>query len=136
MAKKSSKHKKKQPQLANTVMFTARQIWLAGLGAFITAEEEGGKLFDALVKQGEEIESHTKKTAEHKVGAVKTKVEDRVEEVKDKATDTWEGLEQVFEDRVARVLSRLGIPTYEDVQELAKQVEILTQSVNDLNRTS
>lgn len=136
MAKKSSKHKKSEPQIANTVMYTARQIWLAGLGAFITAEEEGGKLFDALVKQGEEVESLTKKTAETKVGAVKTEVEDKVEGVKDKAIDTWEGLEQVFEDRVARVLNRLGVPTYEDIHELAKQVEILTQNINDLSKSS
>lgn len=29
-----------------------KQIWLAGLGAFSRAEEEGNKLFDSLVKVG------------------------------------------------------------------------------------
>ena len=36
-----------------------QQIWLAGLGAFSRAEEEGNKLFDSLVKVGEELESKT-----------------------------------------------------------------------------
>ena len=36
-----------------------KQIWLAGLGAFSRAEEEGNKLFDSLVKVGEELESKT-----------------------------------------------------------------------------
>ena len=36
-----------------------KQIWLAGLGAFSRAEEEGNKMFDSLVKVGEELESRT-----------------------------------------------------------------------------
>ena len=35
--------------LAGTVKESAQQIWLAGLGAFSKAQEEGGKVFDALV---------------------------------------------------------------------------------------
>jgi poly(hydroxyalkanoate) granule-associated protein len=132
MAKKKLKNKKNEAQAVNTVVHTARQIWLAGLGAFVAAEEEGGKLFEVLVKHGEEVEGHTKKIAESKVGVMKGKVESAVEEMKDKTTDTWEGLEQVFEDRVARVLNRLGVPTQEDVEELGQHIENLTKNINDL----
>jgi poly(hydroxyalkanoate) granule-associated protein len=107
---------------------SARQIWLAGLGAFSKAEEEGGKLFESLVKEGEEVEARTRKTAEEKVEEVKGKMK----EVKDKVSDTWDDLEQVFEDRVARVLNRLGVPTNDDVQELSKRVEELHESVKVL----
>lgn len=136
MAKKKSKNKKTESPTVNTVVGTARQIWLAGLGAFMAAEEEGSKLFEVLVKHGEEIEGQTKKIAEDKVDAMKEKVESAVEEMRDKTTDTWEGLEQVFEDRVARVLNRLGVPTQEDVEELNEHIKNLTKNIKDLTETS
>ena len=38
--------------LAGAIKDSAQQIWLAGLGAFSKAQEEGGKVFDTLVKEG------------------------------------------------------------------------------------
>ena len=128
MSEKRLKDKSNEKQVMGGVVDSARQIWLAGLGAFSKAEEEGGKLFESLVKEGEEVEARTRKTAEEKVEEVKGKMK----EVKDKVSDTWDGLEQVFEDRVARVLNRLGVPTNDDVQELSKRVEELHESVKVL----
>lgn len=136
MAKKKSKNKQNKVPAANTVVGAARQIWLAGLGAFMAAEEEGSKLFEVLVKHGEEMEEHTKKLAEGRVDAVKGKVESAVEEMRDKTTDTWEGLEEVFENRVARVLNRLGVPTQEDVEELGRHIDNLTKNIKNLTRTN
>jgi poly(hydroxyalkanoate) granule-associated protein len=129
MTQKKSKERSSEKQTFNVVDM-ARQIWLAGLGAFAKAEDEGGKLFESLVKEGEKVEAHTRKVAEDTIEEVK----DRVEQVKGKATDTWDGLEQVFEDRVARVLNRLGVPTNDDVQDLAKRVEELNATVKSLNK--
>ncbi len=128
MSEKRLKDKSNEKQVMGSVVDSARQIWLAGLGAFSKAEEEGGKLFESLVKEGEEVEARTRKTAEKKVEEVREKME----EVKNKVSDTWDGLEQVFEDRVARVLNRLGVPTNDDVQELSKRVEELHESVKVL----
>ncbi len=128
MSEKRLKDKSNEKQVLGSVVDSARQIWLAGLGAFSKAEEEGGKLFESLVKEGEEVEARTRKTAEEKVEEVKGKME----EVKNKVSDTWDGLEQLFEDRVARVLNRLGVPTNDDVQELSKRVEELHESVKVL----
>ena len=128
MSEKRLKDKSNEKQVMGGVVDSARQIWLAGLGAFSKAEEEGGKLFESLVKEGEEVEARTRKTAEEKVEEVKGKMK----EVKDKVSDTWDDLEQVFEDRVARVLNRLGVPTNDDVQELSKRVEELHESVKVL----
>ncbi|MEE4376067.1 MAG: phasin family protein [Candidatus Competibacteraceae bacterium] len=129
MTQKKSKDKASEKQTFNMVDM-ARQIWLAGLGAFAKAEEEGGRVFEALVLEGEKVEAHTRKVAEDKMEEVKGKVE----QVRGKATDTWDGLEQVFEDRVARVLNRLGVPTNDDVQDLAKRVEELNATVKSLNK--
>jgi poly(hydroxyalkanoate) granule-associated protein len=100
---------------------SANQIWLAGLGAFAKAQEEGSKLFESLVKEGEEIESRTKKAAE-----------DKVEMAKNKTSDTWDKLEQVFEERVSRALSRLGVPTNDDIQSLSKRIEELNDNIKEL----
>ncbi len=69
-------------QLATMIRNSATQIWLAGLGAFSKAREEGGKLFDALVKEGHSVQKRTKRVAEEKV-----------EKFRDKAIGTWDKLE-------------------------------------------
>lgn len=108
-------------QLATTVKESAQQIWLAGLGAFAKAQEEGNKVFDALVKEGESIQKKTRKVADEKIA-----------EVAGKAAGTWDRLEQVFEDRVARALSSLGVPTKKDIDKLSKRVAELTAVVQKL----
>jgi poly(hydroxyalkanoate) granule-associated protein len=113
----------KDSQLSATIRDSAQQIWLAGLGAFAKAQEEGNKVFDALIREGEAIQKKTRKVTE-----------DRVTEMAAKATGTWDKLEQVFENRVARSLNSLGVPTKADVEELAKRVAELKAEVEKLNR--
>lgn len=111
-------------QLAQTVRESAHQIWLAGLGAYSKAQEEGNKVFDALVKEGETIQKKTRKVADEKMA-----------EVAGKAAGTWDRLEQVFEDRVARALSSLGVPSKKDIDKLSKRVAELTAVVQQLTDT-
>jgi len=111
-------------QLAVTVKDSAQQIWLAGLGAFAKAQEEGGKVFDALVKEGESIQARTRKIADEKISVVS-----------DKASGTWDRLEKVFEDRVARALAGLGVPSKKDIERLARRVAELTAVVQDLEQS-
>ncbi|MBK8116445.1 MAG: phasin family protein [Candidatus Accumulibacter sp.] len=108
-------------QLASTVKESAQQIWLAGLGAFAKAQEEGGKVFDALVKEGENIQSRTRKITD-----------ERIAQVAGKASGTWDRLEQVFEDRVARALGSLGVPSKQDIDQLSKRVVELSAAVQAL----
>ena len=77
-----------QKQLTSVILESANQIWLAGLGAFARAQEEGTKVFDTLVEAGKEIENTGKRVAEEKVDAVAGK-----------ASETWDKLEQVFQER-------------------------------------
>ncbi|MCB1941682.1 MAG: phasin family protein [Candidatus Accumulibacter sp.] len=108
-------------QLAATVKDSAQQIWLAGLGAFAKAQEEGGKVFDALVKEGESIQSKTRKMTDEKIA-----------QVAGKASGTWDRLEQVFEDRVARALGSLGVPSKQDIDKLSRRVVDLSAAVQAL----
>jgi poly(hydroxyalkanoate) granule-associated protein len=124
-----SKTNSSDRQAANRVFNSANQIWLAGLGAFAKTQEEGSKLFDALVKEGEKVEARTRKAADDMVEEMKG----RVEEVRGKATESLDKLEQAFQDRVARALNRLGVPTNDDIQELSRRVEALHESIKKLD---
>ena len=124
-------------QLTNNARDFARQIWLAGLGAFARTQEEGGKFFDALVQEGQAVDNQMKKTAEEKSGPVKESVgamKDKVGEIRDKATGAWNKLEEVFQTRVARALRRLGVPTKDDIQQLFEQVDVLTRNIQELTQ--
>jgi poly(hydroxyalkanoate) granule-associated protein len=119
----------KAEQMARSLRESAQQIWMAGVGAFTRAQGEGSKLFEALVKEGMNIEQHTRKLAGGRVDAVRDAVEDRVGVVRERASDTWDRLEKVFEERVQRALNRLGVPSREDLSDLTDRVETLTSEL-------
>ena len=112
--------------LSRSLVESAQQIWMAGVGAFTRAQGEGSKLFEALVNEGMNIEKTTRTLATGKVDAVRDAMEDRVGAVRGRASDTWDRLEKVFEDRVQRALNRLGIPGREELAELSTRVDTLS----------
>jgi poly(hydroxyalkanoate) granule-associated protein len=119
-------------EMAQTVLDSSHQIWLAGLGAFSQAKQEGAKLFDTLVKQGEQMQDRTRKMATDTAVAARGAATAKAKEMQQMAGGTWDKLEQVFEDRVARALSKLGVYTQNDVQRLAARVDELAAAVNKL----
>jgi poly(hydroxyalkanoate) granule-associated protein len=122
-----------EQQLASTIRESAQQIWLAGLGAFGKAQEEGAKVFEALVKEGKVLEGKTRRLAETKMSEMSTQWGKTATDATAKAAATWDKLEQVFENRVARALNRLGVPTNRDIEQLSKRVATLTASVQKLS---
>ena len=100
---------------ANQVRESANQIWLAGLGAFSKAQQEGAKMFEALVAEGEKFQERTRVAAD-----------ERLTELRERASGTWDKLEKVFEDRVARALHTLNVPSRDDIDTLSKRVHELT----------
>ncbi len=115
-------------QLGQAVTQSAQKIWLAGLGAFARARTEGDKLFDLLVEQGKVLRSKSEKAADQALKTVRTQADTTMSNAQGK----WDKLEQVFEDRVSRSLTRLGVLTSKDVDELARQVADLNDSVRAL----
>lgn len=120
--------------MANKIMESGQQIWLAGLGAFAKAQEEGGKLYEALIKEGSALEKITTKYTTGKVDEVRGAVENTVSQVKDRASDTWDKLEKVFEERVSRALGGLGIPGRDELNELTKKVDDLAKAIKGMNK--
>jgi poly(hydroxyalkanoate) granule-associated protein len=120
-------------RLADAIKDSAQQIWLAGLGAYSKAQEEGGKVFNLLVKEGNSIQKRTMRMTEDKVNEVTHKVTNVAGELSKQANGTWDKLETVFEQRVERALTRLGVPTNKEVAGLTRRVEELTAAVNKLS---
>lgn len=116
-----------------SLMDSAQQVWMAGMGALAKAQGEGTKLFETLVKEGVNLEQKTRKVATGKVDEVRGAVEATVSTVKDRAADTWDKLEKVFEDRVSRVLNKLGVPGRGEMQALLDRVEDLNKTVRKMN---
>lgn len=116
--------------LSDKIKESARQIWLAGLGAYNKAEEDAGKFFEKLVKDGEELESLTRGAVEKQFKAV----EDTVGEVREKASDTFSKLESVFDKRVSAALVRLGFPGHKRIETLEKRIKELEARLQKLEK--
>jgi len=115
-----------------SIMESAQQIWLAGLGAFAKAQGEGSRLFDTLMKEGAGLEQKTRKIA-GKVDEVRGAVESGVTQVRERTQETWDKLEQVFENRVSRALGKLGVPGRKELEDLARRVDELNRDVKRLD---
>ena len=119
-------------RLSRNLGESAQQVWLAGVGAFGRAQAEGTKLFENLVKEGVSLEQITRKVAGGKVEAVRDAVENKVGQARERASDTWDRLEKVFEERVQRALRRLEVPSREDLGALIDRVDLLNIELRKL----
>lgn len=122
--------------LAGTVKESAQQIWLAGLGAFSKAQEEGGKVFEALVKEGSSLQRRTQAVAEEKIGEVTSRMSNMAGDVSSKAGQQWDKLEAIFEERTSKALNKLGVPSSKDVEALIKRIDDLAEQVAKLSKTA
>ena len=127
LQKLSADKKKSNAQLSSTVKDSAQQIWLAGLGAFSKAQEEGGKVFEALVKEGLTIQRKTQAVAEEKITEATSRVTTKASDIGSKAQGQWDKLENIFEDRVAKALAKLGVPSARDLEALSARVDALAK---------
>ena len=127
LQKLSADKKKSNAQLSSTVKDSAQQIWLAGLGAFSKAQEEGGKVFESLVKEGLTIQRKTQAVAEEKISEATSRVTNMATDIGSKAQGQWDKLENIFEDRVAKALSKLGVPSARDLEALSARVDALSK---------
>jgi poly(hydroxyalkanoate) granule-associated protein len=114
---------------------SAHKIWLAGLGALATAEQEGSKLFKTLVEQGERYEAEgkqklkeAKKDAEAASSRAKKVAEETAERARRAAEGAWEQLGGAFDDKLAKTLHRIGVPTREEINALSRRIEELTRA--------
>lgn len=112
-------------EIADGVTTRGRDVWLAGLGALATVEQEGAALYESLVKQGETLVERGEKLERRgkvRIEALKGDVEARREQVVEK-------VETTVYDPMVEALQKLGVPTRAEVQKLSAHVEALAQRV-------
>lgn len=117
------------PLLGEAIRDSAQQIWLAGLGAFNKAQAEGSKAFEALVQDGLSLQRKSQAAAEEKVAEATKKVSSLATDLGARAGAPWDKLENIFEDRVAKALQRLGIPSVQDFNALKMRLDELDKKI-------
>jgi poly(hydroxyalkanoate) granule-associated protein len=120
-------------QVAQSVRDSAQQIWLAGMGAFAKAQEGRAKVFEALIKEGASLQRKTQAAAEEKIGEVAGRMSAMAGDVGAKAGQHWDKLESIFEQRTAKAMNKLGVPTAKDIDALIKRVDDLAAAVARLS---
>ncbi len=103
---------KKVKDLTSDVKDATRKVWLAGLGALAAAEEEGSKVFKTRVKRGADFESRNR-----------PKVNRTVKSARGKVKNAWNKVGNSFDAQVASVLSRLGVPTRDEINTLNRRLD-------------
>lgn len=134
MAKVAAKKVEESATLLTDVKHAARQIWLAGLGAYFKAGQEGAEYLKDLVKSGESVEKQGKKLVTEQVDAANDTVKTSVSSVKEKVEVQLDKVEKAFDARVASALNRLGIPSKKDVEVLSAKLEELSALLEHASR--
>ena len=111
--------------MSDNVKEQAQQIWLAGLGAFAKAQQDGTKAFEKLVSDGISMQRKAQSTAEEKLAEATHKATQAAHTFSERATGQWGKLEGIFEERVARALHSLGLPSAAEMQALHDRVASL-----------
>jgi poly(hydroxyalkanoate) granule-associated protein len=125
MAKKLKDMVTEQKDMVDLVMGSAQQIWQAGLGAFAKAQHEGSELFDKLVQEGAQLHQLTQHLACDRSMGVAGKVNRLAENVGKQASDSWDKIEKIFDDRVARSLRAIGAPSRDELDALRRELDTL-----------
>jgi poly(hydroxyalkanoate) granule-associated protein len=130
---KDSTSKTDSAYTSASVKDSAQQIWQAGLAAFTRAQAEGSKAFEGLVKEGVSIQRKTQAAAEEKISEATSKMSNMATDISSKASGQWDKLENIFEDRVAKALNKLGVPSAKDVNVLIARIDALNKAVQALS---
>lgn len=123
------KSTKKTALMKPAVVESAQQIWLAGLGAFAMAGEEGKDLFAQLIRRGADVQ----KTGRARVEKLVKTAGRRAGDWREDARALVGRARFPLDKGVTKAMHRLGIPTRGEILELTKRVEALTRAVQKKN---
>jgi poly(hydroxyalkanoate) granule-associated protein len=132
----SKLHKKSAAaaEAAKTAMAgSAKQFWSAGMDALTRAQSEGSKAVESLVKESLSIQRKTTAAAEEKISEATHKMSSLATDIGSKANGQWDKLENIFEERVAKALNKLGVPSAKDVNALIARIDALNKTVQKMS---
>lgn len=117
--------------LQDEVTSRGRSVWLAGLGALATVEDQGSKLFSSLVEQGRSLEAEGRE----RITALRKKAMQQGEETLDQVTETRSEAESLLARTVDSALDRLGLASRSEVDRLTEKIGALSEQVDELTRS-
>ena len=79
------------------------------------------------------MQRKTQSVAEEKISEASSKMSSMATDISSKASGQWDKLESIFEDRVAKALNKLGVPSAKDVSALIARIDALNKSVQKLS---
>ena len=100
----------------------AQHVWLAGLGALAKAQQEGSKAMEALVNDGLAFQRKSQSEAQQRLQEATERLSHMASDFGQPTSGRVDKLEHLFEDRVAKALHRLGMPSLLDIQMLNDRV--------------
>ena len=118
--------KQERKSAAKAIADTAQQIWLAGLGAFAKAQEEGSRAFEQLISEGSELERQTRKYTKEKLGSLRETMTETTRRLQRSGQNSYEQLQRVVDKRIGEAIDRLALPSSEEFRLLADQISRLT----------
>ena len=110
----------------------AQQVWLAGLGAMAKAQEQGSKAMEALLSDGLAFQRKSQAEAQQRLQEATERLGHLASDFGQSASGRVDKLEHLFEDRVAKALHRLGMPSLLDIQMLSERVAQLESQLQAL----
>jgi len=107
-----SDEESKDSSFKQEIKESARKIWLAGLGAFAVAQEEGSRLFERLVAKGEEIEASEENQQFKK----------KMRDAKDEAAEAWDKVSDAVGEKVRDTVERLRRSHSSEIERLKAEI--------------
>jgi len=129
--RKKTQNASRTDTLQDELTKRGRDVWLAGLGALATVEEEGNKLFKRLVDRGEEFAEERRE----ELKAASETARDQRDEALAQIEEASEETRSLLMDTVNTALERFGVPTRNEVDRLSDRVEKLAEQVDKLSET-
>jgi len=105
-----------------------RDVWLAGLGALATVEEEGSKLFARLVERGKDYESMSAK----QIKELTERMSEQQKKAIEQAEETTTAAQSAFANTIDKAFERFGVPTRSEVNDLSEKVDKLSKQIDQL----
>lgn len=124
--KKENRFEELQKELAER----GRDVWLAGLGALATVEEEGSKLFTRLIERGKKYEN----TSSKQIKELAERVTEQQKKAVERAEETTSAAQSALENSVDKALERFGVPTRSEVNDLSDKVDKLSKQIDQLSK--
>ena len=125
MASKHSSKKTTAPVSADK----ARSLWLAGLGAVSIARKRGNEAFVSLIGEGKEFQTRADKLTREISADTKAQLKGALAPVRAAIEQNAQRVGTTVQNIAAATLSRLGIPTKADIEELTRRVTALSRQL-------